>query len=911
MKIKIITNSVLMFCCISLFAKNYYVSSLTGNDAYTAIQAQDSSMPWKTINQINSMMSVFLAGDSILFKRGEIFYGQINITCSGSVNNPVYLGAWGKGDIPVIKAMKVVSGWTTQSGNIRVAACPGGPSRITYVLRNNINLPLGRYPNIEDTLKGYLIIDAMTNSTIFTDNQLSASPDWTGAQVVVRTQHWLLDTSRVKSHTGTQITLNTPLSYNTMPVGFGYFFQNSIQTLDKEGEWYYDGYGKNLFIYSENAIDSVEISWYPSALMIQNNSYITIKDITFEGAINSTIKCTNANYINFMDSRILYSGEDGATFNNCSYLDFENNLINYTNNNGLNINSCPKTIVRNNIIKNIAMTAGRGRSFDDSYNGVIFVGKGSILEYNIIDSVGYLPVNAKGDSVIIKNNFIQHYCMVKDDGGAIYMHGGNGMTTYRGRKITGNIVMYGIGANAGTNWTNYIPAEGIYVDDRSMNIEVSGNSVYSCTNHGIFLHNCNNINVHDNTVFNNGDQLYICHDNIAPTFPVYKCTISNNIFVTKLAPSLVVNMSSISDDIDSLGVVDNNFYCRPFNETKTFSWNYFPGGVLLQESLTFSEWQKKSGFDAHSSSSPVSYPAFQYTSLSANAISNPDFNSNTAGWSVLSNNSNGFSGTNNNGIFNSGGCLKLYFSMLSGKGDDYLECSVPVGNVSNNKDYLISCSALGTKLNRVITVSLVKNGTSTQLATPVIIGFGTNRKFIQTSIHATIDEVDAVLVFKIKGTDSTVFFDNMIFCETHYEKTNPDDSIRFEYNAGKTDKTVSLDKNYIDVRGTKYSGSIILKPYTSIVLFSKNIEVPVYSDLKAERTSFDLYPNPANDFINVKTESQHAEIQIINLSGMIQKTVRINEEGTFAITISELAPGAYIMMIKTDKNVSAKRFLKL
>jgi hypothetical protein len=42
--------------------------------------------------------------------------------------------------------------------------------------------------------------------------------------------------------------------------------------------------------------------------------------------------------------------------------------------------------------------------------------------------------------------------------------------------------------------------------------------------------------------------------------------------------------------------------------------------------------------------------------------------------------------------------------------------------------------------------------------------------------------------------------------------------ILFEYNAAKTNKVITLVGNYKDVKGTSYSGSVTLQPYTSIVL---------------------------------------------------------------------------------------------
>ena len=50
-------------------------------------------------------------------------------------------------------------------------------------------------------------------------------------------------------------------------------------------------------------------------------------------------------------------------------------------------------------------------------------------------------------------------------------------------------------------------------------------------------------------------------------------------------------------------------------------------------------------------------------------------------------------------------------------------------------------------------------------------------------------------------------------------KTIKDTSnIRIDYNNSTSVKTVSLDANYIDVKGISYNGSVILAPFTSVVL---------------------------------------------------------------------------------------------
>src|ERR1700678_587514 len=76
-KISFLTLSCLLLVLCEGYGANYYFSTKNGDDNRTPAQAQNSATPWKTLNRLNSFASSLLPGDSVLFHRGEAFYGPL------------------------------------------------------------------------------------------------------------------------------------------------------------------------------------------------------------------------------------------------------------------------------------------------------------------------------------------------------------------------------------------------------------------------------------------------------------------------------------------------------------------------------------------------------------------------------------------------------------------------------------------------------------------------------------------------------------------------------------------------------------------------------------------------------------------------------------------------------------------
>jgi len=122
---KLIKKQILLLVYLfsnSLYATTYYVDATNGNDANSGITPQ---LAWQNISRVNSQS--FIPGDSILFKRNEIFRGKLVPDHSGSAGNPIVYAAYGEGDNPQLLGSQELTGWVLHSGNVYI--------------KSNLNLP--------------------------------------------------------------------------------------------------------------------------------------------------------------------------------------------------------------------------------------------------------------------------------------------------------------------------------------------------------------------------------------------------------------------------------------------------------------------------------------------------------------------------------------------------------------------------------------------------------------------------------------------------------------------------------------------------------------------------------------------------------------------------------------------------
>ena len=125
---------LLTWSCIAS-ATTYYVSSSTGNDANSGTSA---SAPWATIAHVNGQ--TFLPGDSILFRRGDVWNESLAAASSGSSGNPITFDAYGTGAAPNLTGYYAVpsSAWVLVAGNAWKAPLPTTYSTVNFCLFGSI-----------------------------------------------------------------------------------------------------------------------------------------------------------------------------------------------------------------------------------------------------------------------------------------------------------------------------------------------------------------------------------------------------------------------------------------------------------------------------------------------------------------------------------------------------------------------------------------------------------------------------------------------------------------------------------------------------------------------------------------------------------------------------------------------------
>jgi hypothetical protein len=606
----------LMLVCISFWGwtATYYVSS-TGNDSNTGLT---TTLAWQNLSKVNAM--TFVAGDQILFRRGDTFYGSINIKNAGNAGSPITVGAYGTGANPIITGFTNVTSWTNLGGNIWESTnAVSTLSTCEMVSINGVNTAKGRYPNYTNSNSDFLWFQSHSGKTSITSSGLTGTPNWTGGEAVVRTSVWTYERPKIASQNGGTLTWVAATSY-TPGDNFGFFIQDDPRTLDVQNEWYYNPTTKKIRIYSTSQPVNVKVATV-DYLITNNPANITIENLTFTGANHTAIYSTNrgnnkivrncnVSFCGVAGIQIVgyYSNVSDCIVDNCNNF----GITQVDNNKNCKISRCT--------VRNIGTIIGMGTN--GGYSGITSGGlynHALVIENCSIINCGFNGTNLTGDSIIVKNNYVDNFCNVLSDGGGIYI--GRSARPYP-NEITDNIVVNGGltgSANYGTPaaedpsvYPKHYPVQamGIYVDLLADNYKLLRNTIAFCSI-GILTAALSDVDIQYNTVYNTMYQSIALAGGINNGNT--NNSIKHNIFVQKGITRIAYYITnSTIDDTPTLADFDYNVYARPIDDYGSIQWlDQFPfytkaEGITptIKNYRSFEQWKSFSGKEVHSTKSP-------------------------------------------------------------------------------------------------------------------------------------------------------------------------------------------------------------------------------------------------------------------------------------------------------------------
>ena len=400
------------------FGSDYYISN-SGSDSNSGTSI---SSPWKTISKVNSIL--LKPGDRISFRRGNIWKEKLNISYSGTSNNPIYIGAYGTGENPVFDgnnefqyliSLKTDVSYITIDGLFLKNCDPqysGGARGIIYSNSNNHNLIIKNCYFRQDkisTSSSYAVIYGKDPSYVLID-----SCDFSGGSIMVyfrsnnsnhRDVHHIVVTNNYFHEINAR--LNTGSQYDGQ---FGIGIKLTMNFLDGIGEVL----GSEGIVRDVNITDNRFYKLSGDAIYHEDtrNTRLTTTDfpagvpiwlVAGRTSYNINIERNWAKLVEwcFVDWGRITDRGGLFPWSNCSYntidscgFDFDGNPTTRYPTNAINTHAWKQVYIENNTISNVATNSGDGKGIilDFSCNSQLFICDSTIVRNNIVSGTG---VNSK------------------------------------------------------------------------------------------------------------------------------------------------------------------------------------------------------------------------------------------------------------------------------------------------------------------------------------------------------------------------------------------------------------------------------------------------------------------------------------------------------------------------------------
>ncbi len=324
------------FANVTVDPQAYYIDAQNGNDNNDGKTPQTA---WRSIDKVNN--TTINAGNKILFRKGQKWIGSLEIKNSGTANNPITIGSYGNGNMPIISAVDTVQiHENNNNGEV------DDNEWIPYSAVGGNGLGIDFKEPVNDPQNTWLAVI------------LESHPDRikvNGREIV-----GAFDSSELGN--------NFKWSYNR----------------DKGGTVFY--------WYGNDKPNSIETNVYTAPLYIHNNQFVTVKNIELQGGYVAGVFIEDANNITIQEVITGDMSKQGI------YVKAENTTAKNIIINQCTIDSNYKvdySMATPNLEKNGRTTTTRGAS-----EGVMFWGgvQNSTISNSIIKNWTHANINMSADN---------------------------------------------------------------------------------------------------------------------------------------------------------------------------------------------------------------------------------------------------------------------------------------------------------------------------------------------------------------------------------------------------------------------------------------------------------------------------------------------------------------------------------
>ncbi|MBI5924854.1 MAG: hypothetical protein HY836_04585 [Aquabacterium sp.] len=874
-------------CTQTAIAADYYVNTGSWGDGNPGSQF----LPWRTLDKVNS--AALQSGDRVLFKKGQVWEGTLKL------KNGVTYGSYPDSSTeaaPLIRASSNVGGlnWALHSGQIYVAdvstvlrnetdvqgvVYPAGIGQLIY---NGARLQRARYPNIGvgggqgvfnrgqnrflRVAAGTPVVDGATSHTMLLESgsvpaSVGAS-DLVGAQVYVKNWPWFMtryDLKAAASKTSVSVTADATWpgdkSYR-LTAGNGYWLENKLWMLDKEGEWVFDAAAKKLYVWLPSGANPSGKALYASsrvhAIEARDVASVKVKGLAVAESRGDAVAINRPTSAVVLDGlSVARAGAMGIVIINNGYGSgsVSNSVVNDSGAAGIYLgsNSTRSIQVTGNTVRN----AGLGLY---AHAG-IWLGHGSVASGNTVERSSYIGIRA-AKSNAINNNVVLNSCLEFDDCGGIYARGldydgavyGLVYKNDVGNSINANFVDGALLASAPDRLdgladvapdTVSSATNGIYLDDFAGAVTVDGNYVTGF-DRGVMLHYGRSNTVRNNKlVGNTRTQLWMQenrHGNLT-TFAVPEycgvmpdCdannylrfnTVTGNVLASR-QPNPVIAHSSDFAGADDFATYSNNVYA-------TYGTPVFAliesGGVFNK---TFSQWVQ-SGQDTVARTPWNVFSTSAGTKVvagAANMVVNGGFEQGLSGWGDW----HAVSAAGAGGCFGGGLCLTTEPSADAAPSEGrkiYIVNTTSPMTLTQGQTYVLTFDALAVNAGENLRTVLRSMSNFSDKTNVVGFNLSSNWRTYTAIFNAKESLSNARLDFELVTTGQ-VRIDNVRIVPAQSVSGNAQ-PVGF-YNAGTASRLFDCPvsdaaacKKYVDVvSGADVSFPLILQAKSSRVLVLKD-----------------------------------------------------------------------------------------